>query len=961
MPQSDARWPVQMQTNSSEYHRPSNCPDAAIFTGSSSFQPDTPSQAKCPAAAINPTRRLARTAGGYHFELSTNNFTKETLSENVCRLFEATEAVETGPTVRTKTGNQCEVAYYEDRSREAVFMVWEKPDAGNGSGEPVFDFFGTFVSDNTQFLVQPPDSATGSHSLAQVQDVSPTETDFRLDPEFDQSMLEKATEILSDEQLRTKRQVTPASYIVEVFFVIDYGLYSFWYNQTTGESAARKASALSKIKQFYAFVLNTMNLRYESVTGSGYTISLRYAGIYIADNATGAPFVQDNLRTDKVNGRSAFVADTVLAAFTAWANTNLANKHKYDHAMMFSAYDMGALNGNTFEAGVAGLAYTPGVCGSQRYSIVEDHFNAIVGTVAAHELGHNLNASHDGNGNNCIPNDNYIMAAESSVNQKDAAVNLRLFRFSNCSIAYFTNYMTKLNTETNGNCLKNLTSNYNTSDLDPYLSDLAGQVYPPDKQCEMEVGPKSALYRAVYSSNFSSICTTMACSIPGSNQYSAKIAFDGTTCGSGKICQKGECVSMEKAPKFSDEMCPFGDTPYSLHGSTETCLQKMGTVDTSYHCYIDEDRKQCCATCEKHRLDNIKISGCTYGDRIPCSGLDLSTCYTYEKDQCCRSCPGRALTIPNCKYGDPANNCDVGSCSQYTAEDRTKNCCQTCAVTTTTTAPTTKPTTRATTPVIRKMAVTMVFAVNTSAVDFRNTTSPSYTNLRNDLTKELTSVYKKKMGDGVKSITIISMRSGSLIASYEVNYIDSQSSNMKFTEANIGLVSGDQINVLNQSASALSVQVGNTSVTKETLSEKLCPLFETSGGCGQGSHCENQAGKPVCVRDESSGGISEDVKIIIIVIVCSIGVLVIILLIIACVAHANRARKPGQRRRNHERHVSKMTDEFNGSQNYHVYDNPIMTQEPRRSRRSDARPYAIPAYEYPVAVSNGNVRHSRRT
>ena len=33
-----------------------------------------------------------------------------------------------------------EVAYYEDRSQEAVFMVWEKPDAGNGSGEPVFDF-----------------------------------------------------------------------------------------------------------------------------------------------------------------------------------------------------------------------------------------------------------------------------------------------------------------------------------------------------------------------------------------------------------------------------------------------------------------------------------------------------------------------------------------------------------------------------------------------------------------------------------------------------------------------------------------------------------------------------------------------------------------------------------------------------------------------------------------------------
>ncbi|KAH3689056.1 hypothetical protein DPMN_191276 [Dreissena polymorpha] len=32
------------------------------------------------------------------------------------------------------------VAYYEDRTQEAVFMVWERPMAGDGSGAQSFDF-----------------------------------------------------------------------------------------------------------------------------------------------------------------------------------------------------------------------------------------------------------------------------------------------------------------------------------------------------------------------------------------------------------------------------------------------------------------------------------------------------------------------------------------------------------------------------------------------------------------------------------------------------------------------------------------------------------------------------------------------------------------------------------------------------------------------------------------------------
>ncbi|KAH3689057.1 hypothetical protein DPMN_191277 [Dreissena polymorpha] len=47
-----------------------------------------------------------------------------------------------------------------------------------------FTLFGTFVTGETQFLVKPPDRATGSHTLAPVKDVHPTETDFLVNPAF---------------------------------------------------------------------------------------------------------------------------------------------------------------------------------------------------------------------------------------------------------------------------------------------------------------------------------------------------------------------------------------------------------------------------------------------------------------------------------------------------------------------------------------------------------------------------------------------------------------------------------------------------------------------------------------------------------------------------------------------------------------------------------------------------------
>ncbi|WAQ99270.1 ATS10-like protein, partial [Mya arenaria] len=147
-------------------------------------------------------------------------------------------------------------------------------------------------------------------------------------------------------------------------------------------------------------------------------------------------------------------------------------------------------DGNLRTYSVTGLAYTPGACSEWNYNINEDHFGAVLATIAAHELGHNLDAQHDGtvdgNGELCSSDDAYVMAPSVGMSS-DAIKNIRQFSFSSCSIDYFTAYITTL--ENDGeNCLATRNATYDTSDLEPYLGDLAGQVYTPDQQCEVGDG-----------------------------------------------------------------------------------------------------------------------------------------------------------------------------------------------------------------------------------------------------------------------------------------------------------------------------------------------------------------------------------------------------------------------------------------------------------------------------------------
>ncbi|WAQ99292.1 hypothetical protein MAR_023665 [Mya arenaria] len=399
-------------------------------------------------------------------------------------------------------------AFYMDVSNKAAFI------------------FGTYQSGDRELLVQPPTSADAGHSVTEIEETSPTETDFLINPEFDASKVEQMVASNATDSDRGKRQAT--AYEVEIFFVIDYSLYSFWYTKMTGTDSEKQTSAISTIKQFYAFVLNA--------------------------SSSDAPYIENNLQSFSFEGRPAFLADTVLTAFRDWGNINLKPQYNFDIAMMFTSTDA------------------------------------------------------------------YVMAPSSGVSSDDIK-NLRQFSFSSCSIDYFTAYITTLN---NGeNCLATRTANYDTSDLDPYLGDLAGQVYTPDQQCEYLEGEGSYLSRISYDSDYSGICSRMNCFVPGTTStYGYKLAWEGTTCGDGKLCSGGLCVASSSAPAVANETCMFGNNPSIVTFETVTCSELLAFPNTSYECYNSNTREDCCETCEQIRLANLlQIFRFRMGNRV----INIST------------------------------------------------------------------------------------------------------------------------------------------------------------------------------------------------------------------------------------------------------------------------------------------------------------------------------------------------
>ncbi|XP_012942181.1 uncharacterized protein LOC101852348 [Aplysia californica] len=480
---------------------------------------------------------------------------------------------------------------------------------------------------------------------------------------------------------RYRRQAN--TYYVDVVAVVDYAIYKRFL-----DDADNREEALEDIREYYAFMFTGVDLRYQSITSMTSNIRVRLTKVVVTETTQASSFTEQyRLADDKWDEVDATLA---LSAFREFASGKGGEfLFPYDHATVFTGYDLTSTTGTTSTNSTTGLAYTSTLCRTDGYSVsvVEDlgGFQAV--DTAAHELGHSLSARHDGDDNPCRSSDRYIMAGGSY--PETNATRLNPWLFSSCSINYFNNFIQMQMRSSQGRTC--LTQPLSVSASIPNVQDrLPGQEISPDDQCRMIYGSASRLCRGTEFGTVSDICTSMYCYDPSTTGTCYEhTAARGTSCGNGKICLSGDCVSDARGVAM-DDFCPFGDQPGIAFGEQE-CPDFVSSF-TGY-CYQLVVRGRCCASCKTHYR---AVANCEYGDSV--RGCDSSVCRfatSRYREQCCESCGvGNPISTTPASTRDP-NSCEDSpnvlvngdSCStailanpQYCYQNNVRDaCCTSCS------------------------------------------------------------------------------------------------------------------------------------------------------------------------------------------------------------------------------------------------------------------------------------------
>ncbi|KAK3744250.1 hypothetical protein RRG08_020510 [Elysia crispata] len=421
---------------------------------------------------------------------------------------------------------------------------------------------------------------------------------------------------------RMRRQATVI--YIDVVAVIDYGAYQ----RFLGNSASR-SEALEALREYYAFVFNGMDLRYQNIPNVNYQIRVRLIKVIVSETRDASSFTEEfrmfGTPWDSVDALSA------LTSFSEYAvGTGADFLNPYDHSMLFTGYDLSSTEDTGSTLTTTGLAYTSTLCRTDgtSVSVVEDlgGFQSI--DTATHELGHSLSAKHDGEENLCRSTDRYIMAGGTYPQTQTNALNP--WKFSVCSVNYFITFIADERRTSRGSICLSYPLSISAS-IPDVSGRLPGQELSPDEQCVQIYGPSSRLCRGSEFGN--DICTAMFCYDPSTEDTCfEQTAARGTTCGDGKLCLGGECVENPRAPSV-DENCLFGDQPGAAF-SGETCEAFVN--DFTGYCYQELVRGRCCSSCKTiHR----QVRDCEYGDHV--DGCDSRSCPFADTDyleQCCGTC-----------------------------------------------------------------------------------------------------------------------------------------------------------------------------------------------------------------------------------------------------------------------------------------------------------------------------------
>nr|XP_050844302.1 A disintegrin and metalloproteinase with thrombospondin motifs 9 isoform X2 [Vespula vulgaris] len=237
----------------------------------------------------------------------------------------------------------------------------------------------------------------------------------------------------------------------------------------------------------------------------------------------------------------------MLNQFCRWQKINNPDKPSPEHhdvALLLTRQNL-CLNPGGKRCDTLGLAELGKMCSPDAScAIVQDNGLAAAFTIA-HEIGHVLNMPHD-NDSKCDEFRNHSRIHNVMFRMLDDET--FPWEWSRCSRHYVTEFL-----ETDrANCLLDEPSK---SIQKPDAARLPGIDYSQNKQCELVFGPGSKICHDM------SVCRTLWCTAPrwgGKCRTEYTPWADGTSCGEGKWCQRGECVSKKDLNPVDGEWGHWG-------------------------------------------------------------------------------------------------------------------------------------------------------------------------------------------------------------------------------------------------------------------------------------------------------------------------------------------------------------------------------------------------------------------
>ncbi|XP_062868970.1 A disintegrin and metalloproteinase with thrombospondin motifs 7 [Trichomycterus rosablanca] len=226
-------------------------------------------------------------------------------------------------------------------------------------------------------------------------------------------------------------------------------------------------------------------------------------------------------------------ADNSLNSFCKWQKgINMkGDDHLVHHdvAVLLTRKDICAATNKPCET--LGLSHVAGMCQPHRSCSINEDTGLPLAFTVAHELGHNFGIEHDGNGNDCEPIGKRPFVMSPQILYGTSPPN-----WSRCSRQYITRFLDR----GWGWCLDDPPGK---NDL-PALSVPPGILYSAAHQCRLQYGSNSLLC-----DDMDNVCSTLWCTVDSTCHSKLDGAVDGTKCGEGKWCLRGECVSAGYQPE----------------------------------------------------------------------------------------------------------------------------------------------------------------------------------------------------------------------------------------------------------------------------------------------------------------------------------------------------------------------------------------------------------------------------